>query len=391
MTPTTRPNTPVTVVFAFLDLNDGGAQRLTIGACRHLDGSRYRPVLLCLRGPGSLVDAAVAAGVPTFCLGRMRRSYDLVAVVETARLLRSMKTGIVHVPLYSRASPYARLAAHVARVPLVVGHEWCRPRPPSSGRRLVDRVLRSHTRFLAASEMQRIELLMAGVPPEHTAVVYGGIDVNRFAPADRAVARKDLDLPADRPIVLVPARLHPMKGHVDLIAAVLSLRERVPDVLVLCAGDGPLRRVLPSLVSAAGLDGAVRFLGQREDMPELMAACDVVALASHIEGLPSVIMEAFAAERAVVATAVGGVAEAVMDGYTGWLVGSHRPMDLAAALGDALTDAQARRERAERARATALARFPVEMSARRLAEVYDRWLNREDASGAAFVTEPVAE
>jgi L-malate glycosyltransferase len=178
--------------------------------------------------------------------------------------------------------------------------------------------------------------------------------------------------------VLVPARLHPMKGHVDLLAALVTLRRHVPDVLVVCAGDGPLRAVLPALAQAAGLADNVRFLGQRSDMPALLGACDVVALPSHIEGLPSVIMEAFAAERAVVATDVGGVPEIVEDDATGWLVPPRVPHDLADALADALVHPTVRAARAARARQVVLDRFQAPDGARHLQAVYDRWMAETD-------------
>lgn len=378
MTDPQSTSSPRTVAFAFLDLGDGGAQRLTLVAARHLDPARYRPVVLCVRGGGSLVASAVRSGLPVHALGRLRRPLDLAAVPILARWLVAAQVDVVHVPLYSRATPYVRLAGHLARRPLVVGHEWCRPVPPRAARRLADRAL-SHTgRFVAASYAQARELMAAGVEPQRIAVVYLGIEVDRFAPAPPGPARAALGLPTDRPIALVPARLHPMKGHVDLLAAVSILRRRVPNVLVLCAGDGPLRDALPALARSAGLDGNVRFLGQRADVAALYAACDVVALASHIEGLPSVAMEAFAAGRPVVATAVGGVSEVVSDGETGWLVTPRRPDERASALADALASALTRPDvaaaRAARGRRSVLQRFQADEGALRLQAVYDRWL-----------------
>lgn len=364
----------LTVVYAFLDFNDGGAQRLTLGTWRHLDPERYRPLLLCVRREGSLVSAAVAAGVPVHVLGRLERPFDLRALSAISRWLRSVGADIVHVPLYSRASPYVRIAAQLAGVELVVAHEHCRASPPARRRWLVDRLLVGGTRFVAVSEAQRTELVCQGVSPDLVAVIGNGVDTERFAPGDRVAARTGLGLPADRPIVLVPARLVRRKGHIDLLAAMPALLAQVPDVLVLCAGGGPLAPLLPALACAAGMADHVTFLGHRDDLPDLLAAADVVCLPSRAEGMPLAILEAMAAGRAVVATDVGGVAEAVLAGETGRIVPLRDPTALATALADMLRDDARRAAMAQRARAVAIERFRERDMTRRLESAYEHWL-----------------
>lgn len=369
-----RQDPPIRIAYAFLDLNDGGAQRLTLAACRHLDPQRFHATVLCLRDAGALVDAAVAQGVPVRVLGRLDRPWDPGAVLSAARWLRAARIDIVHVALYSRASPYARLAARLAGVPLTVAHEWSRPAPPGPARRFVDRALCPGTRFIAASAALRDELAASGVPPRDIEVVHSGIEPDAFAPRDRAASRRRLGLEADRPIVLAVGRLHPMKGHVDLIAAVARLRVRVPGLLVLVAGDGPLRSVLPALSAAAGSDEVVRFLGPRPDVPELLGACDLLLHTSRIEGLPSVVLEAMCAERPVVATSVGGVPEAMPPGVGGWLVPARDAGAIAEAVVAALSEPAAAARRAAAGRRLVLARFRADQAARRLEQAYARFL-----------------
>ena len=365
---------PHTIVFAFLDLADGGAQRLTLGHCRYIDRTRFRPEILCARGSGALVETARSDNLPVHILGRLHRPYDVAAVPIIAARLRSLSPTIVHVPLYSRAAPYIRLAARLARVPLVVAHEWSRAQPPSSARRMADRLLRPVTRFVAVSEHHARMLIDDGVPPAHIRVVIDGIDTQVFRPRDRDAARRRLNLPIDRPIVLLPARLHPAKGHADLVAALPTILDKIPDLLVLCAGDGPLRVHLTTFVTEAGLAAHLRFLGSRDDMPDLMAAADVVALASHIEGLPSVLLEAFSSGRPVVATDVGGVSEALLDGEAGRLVPPSAPKALADALLDVLGDSAVREAMGVRGRALALERYRAQDATSRLEAAYEAWL-----------------
>jgi glycosyltransferase involved in cell wall biosynthesis len=364
---------PQAVAYVFLDFGDGGAQRLMLATWRHLDRARYRPALVCLRRQGALVEAAVAAGVPVHVLGRLHGSVDLGAAVELVRLLRRMRAQVVHAPSYSRACPYAQVAAQLAGVPLTVVHDWNRASAPPA-RRLADRLLRPGAHFVATSRAQAARLRAEGVAPGAIAVVTSGIDVEPFLRSDRAAARRALGLAPDEPVVLVPARLHPMKGHVDLLAALPELRRRVPDVRALCAGDGPLSESLPRLAEALGVADAVRFLGHRDDIPQWLAAADLVVLPSRSEGLPAAVLEAMAARRCVLATAVGGLPEVIADGRTGRLVPPADPPALAGAMAELLADRGQRARLAAAAQVAVLERYQAAATTRQLEAVYARWL-----------------
>lgn len=368
------PGRPFTVAFGFLDLAEGGAQRLTLAACRPLAEVGVRPVLLCARGRGRLAEAARARGLEVVALGRLDRPWDLGAVPALATALDRLDASVLHVSLYSRASPYLRCAARLAGTPLVVAHEWGRAGRPPLLRRLVDRLLRRGTRFVATSEAHRRQLAAAGVADENLVVVRSGIEIERFAEGAPPAARAALGLDREVPIVLVPARLHPMKGHRDLLAAMPALLCRHPRLTVLCAGDGPAAGELRQSVAAAGLDGSVRLLGHREDIPRLLAAADLVALPSRSEGLPAALLEAYAARRAVVATAVGGVPEALVDGREGRLVPPADPAALGAAIADLLDAPQLRQRMGAEGHSRVVAEYRVESTAAALASAYRAWL-----------------
>ncbi len=167
-------------------------------------------------------------------------------------------------------------------------------------------------------------------------VVHNGIDVERFdRPSDLAL-RSTFTGGTERRLVLTLARLHWQKGLRHLIAAAAE----VPEAVFIVAGEGEERPRLEDDVTRLGLGHRFRFLGHRTDIPDLLAACDVVVLPSLFEGLPVSILEAMAARKPVVATAIEGNDEAVADGVTGLLVPPADPSSLARAIRRVLGDAQ---------------------------------------------------
>jgi glycosyltransferase involved in cell wall biosynthesis len=366
----------VTVAHVFLDFGQGGAQELALAGWRHLDPARYRPALICVRGEGVTVAAARDMKVPVQVLGRLRRPRDGAAVAAIAAALRACGAVIVQTPLYSRVAPYARLAAALAGLPLTIAHEHCRPQAPSRARRLADRLLDRlpGQRYLAVSRADAAWLVARGIDPRRVATVLNGIVVEQYGGEDRAAARAALGLASQDLLLLTPARLHPQKRHADLLAAMALLVDRFPRLRLLCAGGGPLADTLVALAASAGLEARVQFLGWRPDLPRLYAACDLVVLCSEIEGLPLALLEAQAAGRAIVATRVGGVPEAVREDASALLVPSHDPAALAAAIEVLASDSAARMRMGAEGRRLARSHFDIRVHARALQAQYDRWL-----------------
>lgn len=178
--------------------------------------------------------------------------------------------------------------------------------------------------------------------PARITSVRTGIDLARFRPEDRGAARRRLGVDP-RPAVMILATLRDWKGHDDLLDAWVTLRQRVPGWQLLVVGDGPRRAHLEARVTAAGLADAVRFTGNQDDVPAWFACAELTVLPSYgDEGVPQSLMQAAACGLAAVATPVGAIAEAVIDGRTGLLVPPRDPSALAAALERLMTDASLR-------------------------------------------------
>jgi glycosyltransferase involved in cell wall biosynthesis len=175
-------------------------------------------------------------------------------------------------------------------------------------------------------------------------VLVHGIDATRVAVSagGRETALRRLGLPEGPFTVGTVANLTPKKDQGTLIAAMVLLRERVPDPRLVIIGDGPSRPLLEDQVRSLGLHGSVLFAGVRDDVPELLPALDVFSLSSLHEGLPIALLEAMAAGVPPVVTAVGGIPEVVTHERDGLLVPPGDSAALASALCSVATDGQLR-------------------------------------------------
>jgi glycosyltransferase involved in cell wall biosynthesis len=189
-----------------------------------------------------------------------------------------------------------------------------------------------------------------------------------------ARVRQIFDVPIDVPLVGSVGRLHPQKDFATLLAAIAQVRKRIPTVRLLLVGDGELRDELESQSRSLGLSEIVTFAGSRTDVPEILAAVDVFTLSSLWEGMSNAALEAMAAGLPVVATAVGGTPEVVVDEVTGLLVPPHDPTSLAGALTTLLREPALRRRMGQAGRERVQEQFSVERMVCRTEALYTEML-----------------
>jgi len=321
-------------------LDRAGAEKQLVRLCLGLDRSRFRPAVCCLTRGGPYAADLRAAGVPVWILGKRGR-FDLAVLGRLCHVIRAFRPHIVHTWLFT-ANCFGRTAALVWRVPVIIGSERAADVWKSLPHRLVDRILSefSDAVVVNAQAVGRFAMDHLGVPESRIVVVYNGLDLAEF---DAAAAGPVGALPPTcrRPIIGVVARLEEQKGLVYLLRAFALLHS--PAAQLWIVGDGPLRRTLEGLASALGIAESVFFLGTRSDVPAILRQLDLFVLSSLWEGLPNAVMEAMAAARAVVATAVDGTRELVVPGETGLLVPPRDSVALARAI-EELLNAPARRE-----------------------------------------------
>lgn len=313
------PPPPLRLMFVNTSLFVGGAEMLQVELIRGLDRGRFSPEICCLKECGPLAKQ-MPGDVPVFH-SLIRHKYDAAVLLRLVRLYRRRQIDVVVTVGAGDRMFWGRLAAWLAGVPVTAAWLHSTGWPDCIGRLnrlltpLTDAfigVAASHGRYLA--EVERF-------PAGRVHVVANGVDTERFRPraADEKL-RGNLGLPPAAPVGGIVARLALEKNHELFLRAAALVREQVSDAHFLVVGDGCDRDRLEALARQLGLDDAVHFLGNRADVPDLLALMDVFLLTSHIEANPISILEAMATAKPVVATRVGSVSESVRDGEVGYLV-----------------------------------------------------------------------
>lgn len=249
------------------------------------------------------------------------------------RVLRRIRPDIVHCTDIDGPAMIAARLAGVRRVVVTHHTPELRPQHSRAGRVLRRIAWQTRPHVVFTSEFDReTGLRLEGIAAKRSTVIPLGVDLDRFDPArTRDRLHEELGLNGAR-VVGTVGLLKPQKGHRFLIAAAEQVVQEEPDVRFVVVGDGALRADLEREVRNRGLDGRFIFLGQRDDVPELVAGFDVFALSSTFEGMCLAVAEALALAKPVVATRVGGVPQTILQGETGLLVPPRDPDALAAAV-----------------------------------------------------------
>jgi glycosyltransferase involved in cell wall biosynthesis len=211
------------------------------------------------------------------------------------------------------------------------------------------------------------------LPTRALVAIPNAIDIGRARIPDgfdRAVKRQQLGLDGTAPLICTVARLHPDKGHRFLFQAAERLTNQFPTAVFAIVGRGDGEQALRVQAAAATAAQRIHFLGERSDVPEILAASDLFVLPSLNEGLSIAMLEAMAVGVPVVATDVGGASDILTPGQTGWLVPSGDPTVLADAIDDALSHPERARAYAERARTLVETEFSIETHSQRLEALY---------------------
>lgn len=349
---------PMKVLHVLHSLDTGGAERIVCDLARHRTGT-LRTGVVCLDHRGRMVDEAQRLGIEIFCTER-KPGLDLRQVGRIAAIIRRFDPDVIHAHQYTPYF-YTALAASVTGFGRIVftehGRHW--PDVVSARRQWVNQALRlRRDRVTAvcefAADALRQQERLGG---RDIRIIPNGVRCEAFdRPRHRDSLAALIGAGADAPICIQVARFSPVKDHATSLRAFALSRHEHPSAQLVLIGDGPLRGDIEQLRRQLGLDDSVHLLGNRDDVPDLLAAADVFVLSSLSEAASLSILEAMSAGLPIVATNVGGNSEIVRHGRTALLSPRGDAGAMAANLTALLADPAGRRDmgRAGRRRAKAL-------------------------------------
>ena len=312
----------------------GGGEISLLGLLKGLDRSRWNPVVV-VPSDGRVAAECRVLGLPTHLIPLPTLRHPGAGILRSLRrlvcLARETGVALLHAN-GSRAMFYAGLTGRLARRP-VVWHVRVAERDV-----VFDRLLGTLARAIIVNS-RAVGKRFSSVSSAKVRCIHNGVDLTRFSPrCPPHTLRAALSLPQGVPVVGSIGRFVAFKGYGYLLEAAHLIQQSRPDVCWILVGDGELRAELEAQAHDLGLHERVRFTGWREDVPDILALCDVFVLPSVGEHFGRVLIEAMAMAKPVVATDAGGVPEIVIHGETGLLVPPGQPKALADAALTLLSD-----------------------------------------------------
>ena len=371
----TRP-----VIWMIDSLGPGGAEQLMPTILKNLKqaGFNIRICALQIRAGNPIASELERLGLPVdlIPIPNLRQPFNLVHILRYLRLHRPQ---LLHTQL-EFADILGTLAAKILGIPSVstVHTLDVFPEKKSAWGRMKLRWFllgKFCDRVIAVSEKTRLHYLQSGgLPPDKVITLYNGVDISRFKIMDAtqtAKLKQELHLPLNSKIIITVAVLREPKGIQFMIRALPAILEQCPDVHYLIVGDGEHGAALTDLVTALAIKNHVTFAGHRTDIPDLLACCDIFVLPTLKDALPTVLIEALAAERPIVASNVGGVPEIIENGVNGLLVPSGDPSKLAEACLKLLKDNEFSRQIVLAGNKTVQQRFNIGSQIEQLSKMYE--------------------
>jgi glycosyltransferase involved in cell wall biosynthesis len=315
---------------------------------------------------------------------------DVRGAIVLARTLWQRKIQILHSHMF-RGSLFASPIGRLCLVPVIIETPHVREtwrKGWIKSHFVIDRTV-SHliNRYIAVSEANARYLIeQKRIPARKISIIQNGCSMERVDPskAHPDGIRESLGFSNDDFVLIAMARLEPQKGHRILLQALALLHAQFTNIKLICLGTGALQDELAKLTRELGLEAIVRFVGFRSNVADWLAAADVGVLPSFYEGLPLAAVETLAAGLPIVATAVDGTPEVVVDGETGLLVSPGDPAAIAEAISRLVRQPELRRKLASAGRDRVLKHFTIQRQVEQTSNLYlSEWTRRVRSKDAS--------
>lgn len=350
-----------------------GGERQALWLAREMEQRGHTSIVAARRGEPMGARADDAGLTVIGCSPAME--LDPVAAWRLRRQMLARRIDVVHAHT-AHAVAVGAMATVGTRVPLVVSRRVDFPLRANAGTRWK---YGRAAAIVAVSNAVAKVLVAGGVARDRIVVVPDGVDLRRRVEPASGETLAACGLTPNRPLVVQVAQLVGHKDPINFVRAMAYANRVGPKLQALLVGDGPLRAAVAAEIARLGLGDVIRMTGYRADADSLLAASDVACLSSREEGMGSVLLDAMAFGRPIVATRAGGIPEIVVDGETGLLADPTNPDALGATVVRMLTDRALAGRLADAGRRR-VSEFSVERMTDRMLDIYERLTADSDAS-----------
>lgn len=370
--------------------HQGGSERQALQTARLLhDDGTYNLELACLDKSGVLLNDGVVSDFGEIAEFPLSSFYDANMAKQLRRFagyIRSKKIDIVQTnDFYTNI--FGMIGARMAGVPVRIAAKRETGMRTAMQRFTERRAFGFADAVIVNAERVRNYLTTAGIAERKLEVIHNGIEPTRFngSSKDREILLRELALPLERPFrfVTIVANLRDrVKNHEMFLRAAKTVSETIGEAGFIIAGEGERTRLITSTARDLGLSDRVFFLGRCSKIPELLAVSDICVLTSDSEGFSNSILEYMAAGKPVVATNVGGAAEAVIENETGFLIDPDDDRSLAERIRRLFNDDSLRNRLGLAGKQRVLDRFSTTNQLSKTLDLYGRKLSGLKAEGS---------
>lgn len=386
-----KSKSKIKVLHVITRLITGGADENTMLTVEGLDKSVYDVYLaIGCEFEERIVKRAEKAGVKTEVMKSLKREInpfnDFLACCKLYFYIKRNKFDLVHTH-ESKAGIIGRISAWLTRTPIIVhtvhgfGFNDQQPRILKKSLILLERIVAKLTdKFIAVSKLNIEKAVKNKIGhPEQFVTIHSGIKLNKFlsVKVDINGTKEKMGIGEDENVIGMIARLADGKGHQYFLEAASEVIKKFPKTRFLIVGDGVLREGIENMISEMNLNGNVILYGFSKNIPEIVVVLDVSVLPSLWEGLPRVIPEAMAAAKPIIATAIDGIPEAVIDGKTGILVPKRDSKSLAEAMISLLRDREKAKRMGEAGREFVIREFNADEMVKDITKVYEEQIAKK--------------
>lgn len=361
----------ISVLHVVLSTETGGMENIIYNLAVGHNNSRVKLKVLCLERIGGLSKNLAKLGIQEQLAGKMVPGISLIYPAGLIKLIKQSGCDIVH----THSGCWFKVAIACAFIPGVkmIYTDHGRFFPESKMRVFLDKMSIHFTDKVVAvgANLKNYLISKVKLPAKKVIQINNCIDSNRFFPAgNNEGIRKELGYAVDDVIIIIVARLAPVKNHRFLINTFKELSKKYPNAKLMIVGDGPLRNELEDLTAELQLGDKVNFMGDRNDVPKLLQAADFATLSSLSEGISLTILEAMSTGLPVVATAVGGNPSIITDGEDGYLADSGDLEAYSNCLEKLVDSCELRIEMGRKARETIVAKWSLNIMTKKYEELY---------------------